>query len=985
MNEDSTHKLVAVQQKQLLELEAEVVERQRALQENMLRLKLMKTPLLQTWAEVRTVPLASAAQPIGGSLSSMPNQNSGRRTTFSYREMLQAPGVVVGDASNGDSETGGWHRYYVRLFQNKKLVCWLDASEEQRNMPPAMVYDLFEVEQAQQVIDASEIGEPHNSRRSELQLLMHTQAVQLKFLEGLPSHANEMQERYQRARRLEAQRAAERARKWLNTMNDMLREITEPDAPPSFQNVMLWVGTWNMGNAPPDADELRHLLGIDSEKHEIYALGMQESHFPLSKEQRNFGSLNQYMSSLLLEVLGGEYRLVEARAMWEIRLIVLAHEDVIPHLEVLDSANEATGIGGVGGNKGGVAIAIALHRSTTLCFVTAHLAAHQEFTKRRNRDCVDIFKGMRSLATAKRPGKRSLDPSIGFDHVFFFGDLNYRIVAPMETVLDAIEDPSYSWSKMHAYDQLREEMNQRRVLCGFTERPPDFPPTFKKLKSKGGKASKSRDGGSLERLSSTDGGADDDDLSASTFHGSPKAATGGKGGGKRVSVMPTVPNMSSVVRVIKDLKPGHKEHVALPVGGRGGSWKLEAPILEEEGEEGEEEVTPRASRVSQRDGEDEQPLDVAEATAERAARLGYNAKRIPSWCDRILYRSHPMCTLDQTGYGAVDGVTTSDHTPVAAKFSVRVMLPADAESKATGDLYQWELSVSSAEVLIPLSALDDEDAAAARTATPEVSVEFCGTVIRTGYTTPTTKARLVKTLDATQRDLLSLGPPSAVEGPALAASFKSTMHLQMTDVVQRLGPQRIALSHLMFQVVADFGHRRVVLGAAVLPMDSALNDPGRMKNLSLYNCGVDGGAVLSVEATLQDAGRAAIATGGASSMVRKSFGGALAKGRKSMKADKDDLTARDRTGTVAQSAKTGLKGWGALRKKKALLAGVVASDMAVLSEDRSTSERQSGAVSLSDVESNWGSCQALPVQVGSGRVDGRGGLVLEASLRSTAI
>ena len=95
---------------------------------------------------------------------------------------------------------------------------------------------------------------------------------------------------------------------------------------------------------------------------------------------------------------------------------------------MLDSASEPTGIGGVGGNKGGVAIAISVYK-TTFCFVTAHLAAHQEKVERRNRDCVDIFKGLRSLAVAKRPGKRSLDPSIGFDHTFFFGDLNYRIPA----------------------------------------------------------------------------------------------------------------------------------------------------------------------------------------------------------------------------------------------------------------------------------------------------------------------------------------------------------------------------------------------------------------------------------------------------------------------------------------------------------------------------------------------------------------------------
>ena len=47
LGHEQTLNLVAIQQKQLLALEAEVAERQRALQENMLRLKLMTTPLLQ--------------------------------------------------------------------------------------------------------------------------------------------------------------------------------------------------------------------------------------------------------------------------------------------------------------------------------------------------------------------------------------------------------------------------------------------------------------------------------------------------------------------------------------------------------------------------------------------------------------------------------------------------------------------------------------------------------------------------------------------------------------------------------------------------------------------------------------------------------------------------------------------------------------------------------------------------------------------------
>jgi len=56
---------------------------------------------------------------------------------------------------------------------------------------------------------------------------------------------------------------------------------------------------------------------------------------------------------------------------------VVAHEELEPHVELLGSESEATGIGGVGGNKGGVAAALSLHGTTNVAFICAHLAAHQ--------------------------------------------------------------------------------------------------------------------------------------------------------------------------------------------------------------------------------------------------------------------------------------------------------------------------------------------------------------------------------------------------------------------------------------------------------------------------------------------------------------------------------------------------------------------------------------------------------------------------------
>ena len=102
-----------VQQKQLVMLEADVVERQRVLQDNILRLKLMTTPIRQDWADVCAVPAAA-----------------NRHTEFGEKDH-------------------NWVRYYVRLFQNKKLVCWLSQSHAEDDSTPALMIDLFDVVEVQ--------------------------------------------------------------------------------------------------------------------------------------------------------------------------------------------------------------------------------------------------------------------------------------------------------------------------------------------------------------------------------------------------------------------------------------------------------------------------------------------------------------------------------------------------------------------------------------------------------------------------------------------------------------------------------------------------------------------------------------------------------------------------------------------------------------------------------------------------------------------
>ncbi|CAI5508145.1 unnamed protein product, partial [Closterium sp. Naga37s-1] len=62
----------------------------------------------------------------------------------------------------------------------------------------------------------------------------------------------------------------------------------------------------------------------------------------------------------------------------------------------------------------------------------------------------------------------------------------------------------------------------------------------------------------------------------------------------------------------------------------------------------------------------------------------YNTKRLPAWCDRILWRSLPGCQLGCTRYDGAHDVGSSDHKPVLAEFELTThalpvgLDPADA-------------------------------------------------------------------------------------------------------------------------------------------------------------------------------------------------------------------------------------------------------------------------------------------------------------------
>jgi len=239
--------------------------------------------------------------------------------------------------------------------------------------------------------------------------------------------------------------------------------------PPPPPTVEVLSCTWNVGNAlPPAASELRQWL--DAKGAGLVAIGSQECSFKATPAE--FASSGDFWFSLLHEALGGpsEYELVAANSLGQMHLGLFVAVALLPHVTSVEVDGEATGLAHVLGNKGGLAVCCDV-AGTSVCLVSAHLAAHQSEIERRGSDFAEIEAGV----TLRR--QRHVDLSSRFELLVWMGDLNYRIDLEREAVLNAVRDRD--WPTLRAHDQLTGERDAGAAFVGFREGPLSFPPTFK--------------------------------------------------------------------------------------------------------------------------------------------------------------------------------------------------------------------------------------------------------------------------------------------------------------------------------------------------------------------------------------------------------------------------------------------------------------------------------------------------------------------------
>jgi hypothetical protein len=213
----------------------------------------------------------------------------------------------------------------------------------------------------------------------------------------------------------------------------------------------------------------------------LNTLHTQENNY---NPRKGFKNHEEDWRSSLQEALGKEYVLISAQGLGQMFLHVYARNtpEVLNLIDVgqVDKATEATGIAGVVANKGGSCVALFLN-GVSCAFVSAHLAAHTTETKRRNADVIEILKGIRFK------GDYGVDIASNFSHIFWMGDLNYRLdlggdekepdKAKFAEMLQMIDEEK--WDTLMQTDQLLKCMEKKEVFVGFNDCPPAFRPTFK--------------------------------------------------------------------------------------------------------------------------------------------------------------------------------------------------------------------------------------------------------------------------------------------------------------------------------------------------------------------------------------------------------------------------------------------------------------------------------------------------------------------------
>ncbi len=234
--------------------------------------------------------------------------------------------------------------------------------------------------------------------------------------------------------------------------------------------------TWNCNAMKPKTNLEAWISSKGLADPSIVVVALQEvvslsaQHVLIDKERR----MKPWEEAILATInhSDSEYGLVLSKQMVGIAIFIFAKTELLQFITDKATATVGCGTGGAG-NKGAVAARFQIF-STTMSFVSSHLAAHKENVKARNKDYARI---MEKVRFSIKGGNTRLEDH---DCLFWLGDLNYRLGFPssdLAKVYQLIEQEN--WKVLLAQDQLNAARGADKAFVHFFEGEISFAPTFK--------------------------------------------------------------------------------------------------------------------------------------------------------------------------------------------------------------------------------------------------------------------------------------------------------------------------------------------------------------------------------------------------------------------------------------------------------------------------------------------------------------------------
>nr|XP_057935764.1 phosphatidylinositol 3,4,5-trisphosphate 5-phosphatase 2A [Doryrhamphus excisus] len=255
----------------------------------------------------------------------------------------------------------------------------------------------------------------------------------------------------------------------LQLMKNKHSNQDEPDM------ISVFIGTWNMGSVPAPKSVASWVLcrGLGKTLDEmtvtipndLYAFGTQEN----SVNDREWV---ESIRAMLKEQTELDYKPIAVQTLWNIKIAVLVkpeHENRISHVGM---SSVKTGIANTLGNKGAVGVSF-MFNGTSFGFVNCHLTSGNEKIARRNQNYLDILR----LLSLGDKQLSSFDISLRFTHLFWLGDLNYRLDMDIQEILNYINRKEFD--PLLKVDQLNLEREKNKVFLRFAEEEISFPPTYR--------------------------------------------------------------------------------------------------------------------------------------------------------------------------------------------------------------------------------------------------------------------------------------------------------------------------------------------------------------------------------------------------------------------------------------------------------------------------------------------------------------------------